>query len=61
MPVFRIHYTTPLKGNDICEELEWVTDSDWTAERTIECFLQRFPNAAITGFLQIENPWRTHR
>ena len=50
MGVYLITYTTPLKGNDITEELEWITDSDWDSERTIQCFQRRFPHASIVGF-----------
>lgn len=58
MPVFRISYTTPLHNHDKREDLEWVTESDWDSERTIQCFHERFPGARIVGFLEIDNIWR---
>ena len=53
MPVFCITYTTPRTNHGITEELEWVTDSDWDAERTRRCFEARYPDAAITAFFQL--------
>lgn len=53
MPVFYIQYTTPRTNHGITEETEWVTDSDWDADRTRQCFQARFPDASILRFQQI--------
>lgn len=51
--VCRIRYITPLRGAAAVEELEWITDSSWTKERTLECFRKRFPHATILSFDEI--------
>jgi hypothetical protein len=53
MPIFQIKYTTPRTNHGITEELEWVTDSDWTAERTRDCFHARHPDATVLCFQEV--------
>jgi hypothetical protein len=53
MPIFRITYTTPL-NDGLQQELEWVTESDWDAQRTQACFHKRFPHAFLLGLQQVE-------
>jgi hypothetical protein len=48
-----IRYTTPVRGDDAVEHLEWVTDSSWTKEQTLECFHARFPAAKLLSFDEI--------
>lgn len=56
--IFRISFTTPLKGHDLIEELEWIAPSDWEADQVQRCFRQRFPHAAVRDFLEV-NPWHS--
>ena len=51
--VCRIRYTTPLCGAAAVQELEWITDSSWTKEQTLECFHARFPCAKLLSFDEI--------
>ncbi len=44
MPVFRITYAS---SHDTTEAIEWVTDRDWDAERTLRKFEERHPGAAV--------------
>jgi hypothetical protein len=53
VPFFRITYTTPLKGHDIVDEIEWITESHWNAQQTLECFQSRFPSAAVIACAEI--------
>ena len=46
-PLYRIEYTTPETANAIVQSVEWVTASDWNADRTCQEFQRRHPNAAI--------------
>lgn len=36
------------------EQLEWIADSNWTVDRIIECFRQRYPTAEIISCLQLQ-------
>lgn len=47
MPVFRLLYTTPRTDHGITETLEWVTETGWDADRTRQCFHERYPDAAL--------------
>jgi hypothetical protein len=55
MPVLTIYYTTPEHGHAISEEIEWVSPSGWTIDRSIESFRLRHPTANITGFDEFTN------
>lgn len=55
MPIFHIQYTTPRTDHGITEDIEWVTETGWTADRTREVFQARFPDAAIIHLTEV-NP-----
>ncbi len=54
MPIFRIEYTTPRTDHGIHETIEWVTEANWSADRTRECFQARHPDAAILRITEVQ-------
>lgn len=54
MPIFHITYTTPRTDHGITEDIEWVTDGDWTADRTQQVFQARYPDASVIRIAEIQ-------
>jgi len=54
MPVFRLEYTTARTDHAISEYIEWVTDGSWDADRTRNCFHQRYPDAGGSSCTELD-------
>jgi len=54
MPCFQIRYTSPRTDHAITESLEWVTDGGWDADRTMQAFRERYPDAANVQLREVQ-------
>lgn len=41
-------------------DIEWIADSTWTVERTINCFKERHPTATLLACFHLDKPCTTH-
>jgi hypothetical protein len=53
MPIFHIVYTDERTNHLFQTDTDWITEGHWDAERTEQCFKERFPTVTVVQIKDI--------